>query len=100
MRDRGRRFGLDYYCQTVAYWHERWSSGANAQRQLLRVVFKGACYPSSAVPNCTRCTKLVGLNALGILGRVARVLKRTGFLPVFDRLGLDSIRVLGHGLWC
>jgi len=49
----------------------------------------------------------------GFWGRVARVVKRTGFLPLLgrlllcgflllslDRLGLDSVRVLGRGLWC
>jgi hypothetical protein len=48
----------------------------------------------------------------GFWGRVARVVKRTGFLPLLgklllcefwllaiDRLGLDSIRVLGYGFW-
>jgi|ERR1035437_6990889 hypothetical protein len=43
-------------------------NSAFAQRQLLRVVFTGACYLGSAVPSCTRCTKLVGLNALEFLG--------------------------------
>ena len=41
---------------------------AFAQRQLSRIVFKGASYLGSAVPSCMRCTKLVGLSALGILG--------------------------------
>ena len=49
----------------------------------------------------------------GFWGRVARVVKRTGFLPLLgklllceflllalDRLGLDRIRVLGRGLGC
>ena len=48
----------------------------------------------------------------GFWGKVARVVKRTGFLPLlgrlllyeflllsFDCLGLDRIRVLGRGLW-
>jgi hypothetical protein len=39
-------------------WHVE---SAFAQRQILRVVFKGASYSSSGVPSCTRCTKLAGL---------------------------------------
>src|ERR1019366_4660153 len=65
-----------------------------------------AAYPAARAVRSSQ-----GLVRWDFWGRVARVVKRTGFLPLLgklllcgfwllalDRLSLD--RVLGHGLWC
>jgi hypothetical protein len=68
---------------------------AFAQRQLLRVVFEGACYSGIAAHPAARAVRSSqGLVRWGFWGRVARVVKRTDIFCFASEVAAQCFELL------